>query len=115
VIAPYGIAGFAADFALHDSRYPSNPDTTGLMLYNLLGNPRAMVDNFIIAANEVSLHARLMKHLEIPVADLAPLDAADFPGGVVKFNGAAFTSMGHSMCSSIGTPAMTLSSEYQSY
>lgn len=115
VIAPYGIAGFAADFALHDSRYPMNPDTTGLLLYNLLGNPRAMVDNFIVAANEVSLHARLMKNLELPVANLAPLDPTHFPDGVVKFNGNAFTSMGHSMGSTIGTPAMTLSNEYQSY
>jgi len=114
VIAPYGIAGFAADFALHDTRFPQSPDTTGLKLYNLLGNPRAMVDNFNIAANEVSLHARLMKNLEIPIDEL-PLNPDHFPDNMVKFDGSAFTSMGHSMGSTIGTPAMTLSNEYAAY
>lgn len=114
VIAPYGVAGFAADFPLHDSRFPQNPDTTGLKLYNLLENPRAMVDNFNVSANEISMHGRLMKNLEIPIDGL-PLDPTDFPDGVIRFNQDAFATMGHSMGSTIGTPAMTLSNEFAAY
>ena len=108
VVAPYGIAGFAADFNLHGMRHTPR-DTTGLQLYNLLNNPRAAVDNFIIAANEVTLHARLVEALEIQVSDVEGL-AGLLPEGVetIRFNQDGFAAMGQSMGSTIGLPALTV-------
>ncbi|MEZ4462240.1 MAG: hypothetical protein R3E66_21465 [bacterium] len=110
-LALYGVAGFSADFALHDTRYPQSPDTTGLKLYNLLGNPRAMIDNFVVAANEVGLHSRLMAATTIDPAVSAELDPTWYPDGVIKFNKDAFAVMGQSMGSMISTPAVTLPNE----
>ncbi len=108
VVAPYGIAGFAADFNLHGMRH-SPRDTTGLKLYNLVENPRAAIDNFIIAANEVGLHARLMEGLEFDVDDVEGL-AELMPEGVevIHFDSDAFAAMGQSMGSTIGLPALTV-------
>ena len=108
VIAPYGIAGVSVDFALHDSRWPRNPDTSGLKLYNILDNPRAMIDNFAIASNEVTMHARLMANLTIDPSIDASLDAGDAADGLIRFNSERFTAMGQSMGSMIGTPTMTI-------
>lgn len=112
VIAPYGIAGFAADFQFHGMRFDP-PDTTGLKLYNLLGNPRATVDNFIVAANEVTLHARLMANLTIDPAEITGLpqdfiDVSASPDGLIRFDDARFATMGQSMGSTIGLPAATV-------
>ncbi|MBA2663170.1 MAG: hypothetical protein H0U74_12835 [Bradymonadaceae bacterium] len=108
-IAQYGIAGFAADFNLHGMRHDP-PDTSGLMLYNLVGNPRAAIDNFIIGANEVTLHARLLAGLTIDPA-LAPqyLDAGEANDGLIRFDTDRFALMGQSMGSTIGLPAITVS------
>ncbi len=110
-IAQYGIAGFSMDFALHDTRYPQSPDTTGLKLYNILGNPRAMVDNFIIASNEIGLHSRLMKNITIDPAVSTSLDPTWFPDGVIKFDSDAMAVMGQSMGSMISIPAMSIPNE----
>lgn len=114
-IAPYGIAGFAADFAMHDSRMPQNPDLTGLQLYNLLENPRAMIDNFAVASNEVAMHARLLANVTFDPSlheDLDPGDAAD---GLIRFNSDRFAAMGQSMGSMIGTPTMTIESPLDAF
>lgn len=109
-VAPYGVAGFAADFNLHGMRH-SPPDKTGLMLYNLIENPRAAVDNFIIGANEVILHARLMAGLEFDpdqvdgLSELLPQVPEK-----IRFNDQGFSAMGQSMGSTIGLPALTLDS-----
>lgn len=122
VVAPYGIAGFGADFQLHGERF-NPPDTTGLKLYNLIDNPRATVDNFLVAANEVTLHARLMRGLAIDPAEVvlnvtnvrvsdevarAALDPGEDAEGKLRFNADRFTSLGQSMGSTIGLPAATI-------
>jgi hypothetical protein len=108
-LATYGWAGFAADFPFHDSRF-NPPDTTGLKLYNLLGNPRATIDNFIVSANEVTLHARLLANITIdPTIDpQGRLDAGSAEDGLIRFNADAFGAMGQSMGSTIGIPAATV-------
>lgn len=111
VVAPYGMAGFAAEFPFHGTRF-SPPDTTGLKLYNLLGNPRATVDNFLVSANEVTLHARLLKGLEFdPAIANGALDAGNSPDGMMRFTADSLTAMGQSMGSTIGLPALTISKE----
>ncbi len=108
VIAPYGIAGFSADFPLHGARH-TPPDRTGLQLYNLIGNPRATVDNFIVAACETTLHVRLLANMTIdPDVAAEYLDPGDDPDGLVRFNAARISSMGQSMGSTIGLPALTV-------
>lgn len=113
VVAPYGVAGFAADFQIHGTRF-NPPDTTGLMLYNLLGNPRATVDNFLVAACEVELHARLLSSIRIDPA-VAPevLDAGASQDGMIRFNPQRVSLLGQSMGSTIGAPAMTISRNIQ--
>ncbi|CAN0347267.1 unnamed protein product [Laminaria digitata] len=112
VVAKYGVAGFAADFQFHGMRFDP-PDTSGLKLYNLLGNPRATVDNFLVAANEVVLHARLLAGLRLDPADIVglpdgALDLQDANEGMIYFNDDAFVTMGQSMGSTIGLPAINL-------
>ncbi len=112
VVAPYGIAGFAADFQFHGMRY-NPPDTSGLVLYNLFGNPRATIDNFLVAANEVTLHARLLRGLTIDPATVRNLpddvlDLSASPDGLIRFDDSAFVTMGQSMGSTIGLPSATV-------
>ena len=112
VIAPYGIAGFAADFQFHGMRFDP-PDTSGLKLYNLINNPRATVDNFLVAANETALHARLLQNIEIDPADIenlpeGVLDVSAAADGLVRFDDDRFVSMGQSMGSTIGLPGLTI-------
>ncbi len=110
-VAPYGIAAFATNFALHGRRY-SPPDTSGLQLYNITNNPRATVDNFIVGANEVTLHARMLANVVID-PDIAPgvLDAGDAVDGMIRFNPDRISLVGHSMGATIGIPALTISDE----
>jgi hypothetical protein len=112
VVAPYGIAGFAADFQFHGMRFDP-PDTTGLKLYNLLNNPRATVDNFLVAANEVVLHARLLSALTIDPDTIVNLpegmiDIGAVEDGLMRFDDARFVTMGQSMGSTIGLPAINI-------
>jgi hypothetical protein len=112
VVAPYGIAGFAADFQFHGMRFDP-PDTTGLKLYNLLNNPRATVDNFLVAANEVVLHARLLSALTIDPDTIVNLpdgmiDIGAAEDGLMRFDDARFVTMGQSMGSTIGLPAINI-------
>jgi len=112
VVAPYGIAGFAAEFGFHGTRF-SPSDTTGLKLYNLLGNPRAAVDNFLVAANEVTLHGRLLSGLSIDPQSIAEVaaavDVSEASDGMIRFNDERLSAMGQSMGSTIGLPALTIS------
>lgn len=115
VVARFGVAGFAADFQFHGMRF-NPPDKTGLKLYNLFGNPRATVDNFIVAANEVTLHARLMKGLTLDPKEIEPKSEAmrllsGGADGLIRFDADRFAAMGQSMGSTIGLPAMTIDRE----
>jgi hypothetical protein len=120
VAARYGVAAASFDFQFHGTRFDP-PDTSGLVLYNLLGNPRATVDNFLVAANEVGLHMRLLAGLELDPAQVTVADGVTLPvsvgelldvggaaDGLVRFDSARFATMGLSMGSTIGTTAMTL-------
>lgn len=110
VVAPYGVAGFAADFNLHGMRHDP-PDNLGLMFYNLIDNPRAAIENFTIAANEITLHGRLMEALEVDVADVDGL-AEHLPEEMdtIRFDADGFALFGQSMGSTIGLPALTVDS-----
>jgi hypothetical protein len=106
--AQHGVAGMSFDFPLHGDR-SDPPDTSGLYLYNLFGNPRATVDNFIVSAVELSLRARFAAELtidpEIAGGQLDPGAAAD---GLVRFDPDAIFAMGQSMGSTIGVPWATI-------
>lgn len=108
VAAQHGTAAMGFDFPLHGDR-SDPPDTTGLYLYNLLGNPRATVDNFIVSAVELTLRTRLITELAIDPA-IAPeyLDAGGAPDGLIRFDAGAITAMGQSMGSTIGVPFGTI-------
>ena len=108
VAARHGVAAMGFDFPLHGDR-SDPPDTTGLYLYNLLGNPRATVDNFIVSAVELTLRVRLIQEMTVDPA-LAPeyLDPGAAPDGLIRFDGGAVTAMGQSMGSTIGVPFATL-------
>lgn len=115
VVAKFGVAGFAADFQFHGMRFDP-PDTSGLKLYNLIDNPRATVDNFIVAANEVTLHARLMKGLTLDPKEIEPKSEAmrllsAGADGLIRFDADRFAAMGQSMGSTIGLPALTIDRE----
>ncbi|MHC4836651.1 MAG: hypothetical protein ACYTF3_00470 [Planctomycetota bacterium] len=114
VAAQRGAAVYGFDFPLHGDRNDP-PDTTGLMLYNLLGNPRATVDNFIISACEVMVHSRLLQQLTIDPA-LAPefLDPGDDPDGLIRFDPEHIVMKGQSMGATIGVPAATVNREASS-
>ncbi|MEM6930867.1 MAG: hypothetical protein AAF602_28290, partial [Myxococcota bacterium] len=124
VAARYGVAGSSIDFQFHGMRFDP-PDTSGLVLYNLLGNPRATVDNFLVAANEVGLHMRLLAGLELNPAEVTVADGVTLPGtvaelfdaggaadGLIRFDDARFSAMGQSMGTTIIVPTMTVDTVY---
>jgi hypothetical protein len=102
-----GLLGF--DFPLHGTR-KDPPDTSGLQFYSLFGkleetyNIRQTVDNMPVAVMEVVYLSRLLEGLRIPV-DVAPgLDAGGAADGMLRFDTARLTAMGHSMGSTLGIP-----------
>ena len=98
-LARRGVASLGFDFPLHGDRH--NPsDTTGLMLYNLTGNPGGTIANFNAAAMELTLLSRLLLAAQIPSDQL---DGADLGGATTaRFNPQRLTGMGQSMGSTIG-------------
>jgi hypothetical protein len=124
VAAAYGVAGSSIDFQFHGMRFDP-PDTSGLVLYNLLGNPRTTIDNFLVAPNEVSHHGRLMAGLEIDPAQVTVADGVTLPvaigelfdvggaaDGLIRFDDARFSAMGQSMGTTIIVPTMTVDTVY---
>jgi hypothetical protein len=106
--AERGMAAMGFDFPFHGDR-ADPPDESGLLLYNLTGNPRATIDNFIVAACEVNRHVRLLRNLAIdPAVAPAFLDAGAAPDGLIRFASDDIVSMGQSMGSTIGLPAATV-------
>ncbi|OGQ87225.1 MAG: hypothetical protein A2289_23455 [Deltaproteobacteria bacterium RIFOXYA12_FULL_58_15] len=102
-LARRGVATVAFDFALHGDRM-SPPDTSGLKLYNILGNIDATIDNFTFAPIEVLNVSRLMLETSVN-ADLAPtLDAGGAADGMIRFDPNRLTGMGHSMGATLGVP-----------
>lgn len=81
-LARRGIATLSYDFPLHGDRNDP-PDTTGQLLYNLLGNIEATLDNYTVSTMELLLLSRLAASL--PEVDATRLSA-----------------MGHSMGQTLG-------------
>lgn len=108
VAAEAGWATVGFDFPLHGDR-SDPPDTTGLRLYNLTENPRAAVDNFLMAAVEMALRTRFLIDLEID-PDVAPgrLDAGDAADGMIRFNPERIAAFGQSMGSTLAVPWATI-------
>lgn len=108
ILAEFGVASMGFDFPLHGDR-SDPPDTSGLLLYNLLGNPRATVDNFIMAAVEQVLRTRLASELTIdPALGNGSLDPGDASDGLIRFRRNGIVAMGQSMGSTIGVPWVTI-------
>jgi len=98
-LARRGVASLGVDFPLHGDR-SDPPDTTGLKLYNLLGNIDGTIDNFDWAAAELMLLSRfvLAQSIDPTVAD--SLDAGG--AGAIVFDPARLTAMGQSMGTTLG-------------
>jgi hypothetical protein len=102
-----GVATLGFDFPLHGDRN-TPPDTTGLMLYNLFGNIEATLDNFTVAAMEVSFISRLALSTTVD-ASLSPnLDAGGATDGLIRFDPARLTAFGQSMGTTLGVAAATV-------
>jgi hypothetical protein len=102
-----GVATLGFDFPLHGDRN-SPPDTTGLMLYNLFGNIEATLDNFTVAAMEVSFVSRLAVTTTVDAALSPNLDAGAALDGLIRFDPARITAFGQSMGTTLGVAAATV-------
>jgi hypothetical protein len=102
-LAQRGVATLAFDFPLHGDR-SDPPDTTGLMLYNLLGNVDATIDNFRVAAMELLLISRIATSLAVSSTLATSLDPGSAPDRVIRFDPARLSAMGQSMGTTLGIP-----------
>ena len=101
-LARRGVASLGFDFPLHGTRF-SPPDTTGLLLYNVFGNIEATLDNFSVAAIELTILSRLVNVMTVD-ASLSPhLNADAAPDGLIRFDPARLSAFGQSMGTTIGT------------
>lgn len=105
-LAQAGLASVGFDFPLHGSRHDP-PDPTGLMLYNLLGNIDATVDNFQVAATELWLLTRVLETLQLDSSEISELQQA-VGDRTIAFDPDALSAIGQSMGSTIGIPWASL-------
>ena len=98
-LARRGIASIGFDFPLHGDRN-NPPDTTGLMLYNLTGNPGGTIANFNVSAMELTLLSRLMLATQLPADRIVGADLGTQT--TARFDPERLTGMGQSMGSTIG-------------
>jgi len=98
-LARRGVASIGVDFPLHGDR-SDPPDTTGLELYNLLGNIDATIDNFDWAAAELLLLSRFVLAQSIDPSLAPSLDAGGAPA--IVFDPARLTALGQSMGTTLG-------------
>jgi len=113
-VARRGVATLGFDFPLHGDRN-SPPDTTGLLLYNLFGNIEATLDNFNVAAMEVSHMSRLALAISVDEALAPTLDAGGAADGRIFFDPARLTAFGQSMGTTLGVAAATVDPRIQGY
>lgn len=106
-LARRGVASVGFDFPLHGNRNDP-PDTEGLMLYNLLGNIEATIDNFNVSAMELVLLSRLMTTVSVDASLAATLDAGAAADGLITFNPDRLTAMGQSMGTTLGVAWTTV-------
>ena len=101
-LARRGVASIGFDFSLHGTRH-SPPDTSGLVLYNLFGNLAATIDNFRVAATELTILSRLVTTMTVdPAVSSDTLDPGASADGLIRFDPARLTAMGQSMGTTIG-------------
>jgi hypothetical protein len=106
-LARRGVATLAFDFPLHGDRsVPS--DTTGLLLYNLLGNIEATLDSFNVAAAEQVYLSRLATTMTVDASLADTLDAGGAADGLIRFNGDRLTMFGQSMGTTLGVAWATV-------
>jgi hypothetical protein len=106
-LARRGVATLAFDFPLHGDRsVPS--DTSGLLLYNLLGNIEATLDNFNVAAAEQVYLSKLATSMTVDASLADTLDAGGAADGLIRFNGDRLTMFGQSMGTTLGVAWATV-------
>jgi len=113
-LARRGVATVAFDYPLHGDRN-SPPDTSGLLLYNVLGNPDATIDNFTIAAAETLYLTRLMSAATVDASLATTLDAGGAADGLIGFDPDRLTAMGQSMGTTLGIAAATVDPRIDGY
>lgn len=104
-LARRGVASVGFDYPLHGDRNDP-PDTTGLLLYNLLGNIDATIDNFRWAAVEPLFLTRFMLETSVDPGLDPALDAGG--GDAITFDPDRLTTMGQSMGSTLGVTQATV-------
>jgi hypothetical protein len=113
-LAQRGVALLGFDFPLHGDR-GAPPDTTGLQLYNVLGDVDSTVDNFQVSPMEVLYLSRLIPTLSIPAALAPTLNAGGAADGQLRFDPARLTAMGHSMGSTLGIPVASVTTRINGF
>lgn len=106
-LARRGIATVGFDFPLHGTRH-NPPDLNGLMLYNILGNIDGTIDNFHVAAMELTILSRLMLSTSVDAGLSEHLNAGSNANGLIGFDPARLSAMGQSMGSTIGVAWATV-------
>ena len=106
-LARRGVATVAFDFPLHGDRN-NPPDTSGLVLYNIFGNVDATIDNFTLAAVELTLLSRFMVNATVDASLAETLNAGAATDGTIRFDPNRLTAMGQSMGSTLGLPFATI-------
>lgn len=106
-LARRGVATLAFDFPLHGDRNDP-PDTSGLLLYNLLGNIDATLDNFHVAAMEVLFVSRLAMTTTVDAGLAGSLDTGGAPDGLIRFDPERLTAFGQSMGTTLGVAWATI-------
>lgn len=113
-LARRGIAVLGFDFPLHGGR-KTPPDTSGLELYNLFGNIDVTIDNMQVGAMEVVYLTRLIPKLEVPVALSANFNPGAATDGMIRFDPARLSAMGHSMGTTFGIPIASVDPRIKGY
>ncbi len=101
-LARRGVAALGFDFPLHGTRNDP-PDVTGLVLYNLFGNVDATLDNFTVAAMELTRLSRLAVELTVDASLTPTLDAGGAADGRIRFDPERLSAFGQSMGTTIGS------------
>ena len=109
-LAQRGVATLGFDFSLHGNRH-SPPDTSGLVLYNITGNPQTTLHNFKVAVMELVFLARVAGSIKVPAALAGGLDAGGAEDGLITINGERLTAMGQSMGSTLGAVWSTVDTQ----
>ncbi|MEC7752013.1 MAG: hypothetical protein VX405_10960 [Myxococcota bacterium] len=109
-LAQRGVATLGFDFSLHGNRH-SPPDTSGLVLYNITGNPQTTLHNFKVAVMELVFLARVAGSIKVPAALAVGLDAGGAEDGLITINGERLTAMGQSMGSTLGAVWSTVDTQ----